>query len=114
MSNPEDKGNGISITPPFFNKPVTIKGAASILAVMVAGIGWWFYQEVQVKTAEHKVIREIIREEHESVVKLFEDLAQKFGCKMDLEIWLYTQVKGQVNWGDLPPALYTCAPIFKK
>jgi len=95
---PHRNHNGIEIPVPFLNTKLSVKGAAAILAIMVAGLGWWIYDQVKVRDAQMAALRQQIR---------------MVECKIDLSIFLHSYPKGQVDWSAVPAGMYDCMPNFK-
>ena len=107
---PEKKnGNGILLPLPWGGS-IKATGAAAILAVMIAGLAFWVYDQVKLRNIEIAHIRERIDEVEENGKQRFIALA----CKVDLAIYMHQFPKGAVDWNNLPSSFYDCLPNFKK
>ena len=110
MSEPaKEDGNGIQVPIPFLGSKVSVKGAAAILAIMIAGLGYWTYDQVKLRDQELEGIREQIR----SIEKSRQAQLNLIACKIDLAIFLWSFPKGQVDWSSVPASMYECMPSFK-
>jgi len=105
----KDNGNGIQVPIPILGGKATVKGAAAILAVMLAGLGYWIYDQVKLRDAEMAAIREQIR----AVEKGRQAQLDLLTCKIDLSIFLHTFPKGAVDWSLVPANMYACIPNLK-
>lgn len=68
-----------------------ITGAATILAIMVAGAVWWVYDQNKLRNHQFETLN----------------------CKMDLAIYVHSFPKGAIDWSLMPPDMYSCVPNFK-
>jgi len=105
----DNNGNGITDPVPFLGTKVNVKGAAAILAIMLAGLGYWVYDQVKLRDAELAAIREQIRQTERTRDALIDKLA----CKLDLTIFMASMPKGAIDWSAIPASLYECMPGFK-
>jgi len=106
---PKENGNGIQVPIPILGGKIAVKGAAAIIAVMLAGLGYWIYDQVKLRDAEMAAIRDQIR----SVEKGRQAQLSLIACKIDLSIFLHTMPKGAVDWSLVPANMYECIPNLK-
>jgi len=106
---PKEDGNGIQVPIPFLGGKINVKGAAAILAVMIAGLGYWTYDQVKMRDAEMDHIRDQIEAVDQNGQKRFNLL----NCKVDLAIYVHQFPKGAIDWNALPSGFYECLPNLK-
>ena len=108
---PKANGNnsgGINLPLPWGGS-VKATGAAAVIAVMMAGLGFWIYDQVKVRDVKLDEIRDKIETANEEGQRRFNTLT----CKVDLAIYMHQFPKGGVDWSTLPSSLYECIPNFK-
>jgi len=102
-------GDGIQVPIPFLGSKITVRGAAAILAVMIAGLGYWIYDQVKQRDLEMDQIRERIEvlDDHNQL------RFNLLNCKVDLAIYVHQLPKGPIEWSSLPSGFYECLPNLK-
>jgi len=103
---------------------IKVTGAATILAVMIAGGAYWINNQNELRRIQLDGIRNEIAETRTGLYKhlegmrqnrydQYQELRDELSCKIDLAIFLHQFPKGSVDWSALPSRLYTCVPNFK-
>jgi len=108
---PKINGNGsggINLPLPWGGS-IKATGAAAIIAVMVAGLGYWTYDQVKMRDVELEGIREKIDTVDMNGQRRFNTL----NCKVDLAIYVHQFPKGAIDWNMLPSGFYECLPNLK-
>ena len=106
---PKENGNGIQVPIPVIGGKINVKGAAAILAVMIAGLAYWTYDQVKLRDIELEQIRDKI----ETVDQHGQSRFNLLNCKVDLAIYVHQYPKGAIDWNALPSGFYECLPNLK-
>jgi len=107
-ANGSGNGSGINLPLPWGGS-VKATGAAAIIAVMIAGLSYWIYDQIKVRDAILARVMEKIDATDANGQRRFNTLT----CKVDLAIYLHQFPKGGIDWSTLPSSFYECMPNFK-
>jgi len=109
MEAPKSNGNGGINLPLPWGGSVKATGAAAIIAVMVAGLAYWAYDQIKIRDMKLDEIKEKIETANEEGQRRYNTLT----CKVDLAIYVHQFSKGAIDWNTLPSGFYECLPNLK-
>jgi|SRR5215472_9515419 len=101
-------GGGINLPLPWGGS-IKATGAAAIIAVMLAGLSYWIYDQIKVRDALLGRLGDKIDAVNNEGRHRYDVLS----CKVDLAIYVHQYAKGTIDWSTLPSGFYECLPNLK-